>query len=107
MNAFKHTSGVWRAQCWTSHAPVTVVVDDPERFTGVRVIAECESEDDAMLVSAAKELLEALRGMLDAFVEDPLDANTDSAIEKAYAAIAKASTESPADLRMREEEGKA
>lgn len=42
------------------------------------------------LLRAAPELLEALRAMLDAFHEDPLEANKDEAVTQAYDAIDKA-----------------
>jgi hypothetical protein len=57
----KHTPRPWYAANWTCHAQVTVLVDDPTTVTGKRVIAECETAEDARLVAAAPELLEALR----------------------------------------------
>ena len=51
----------WKAIRWTINAQTTVVVDDPEAFTGKHVIAECDSEDTARLVSAVQDMLRALR----------------------------------------------
>jgi hypothetical protein len=61
-----HTPGPWEAIEWSCHAPTTVVTE----HLGHRIlIAECsgggrsaaESIDDARLIAAAPELLEALR----------------------------------------------
>ena len=76
----------WKAICWASHAPTTVVVDDPEVITGKRVVAECDSDENARLIAAAPELLEALRRLLARSSSEywPVDQ------EIARAAIAKA-----------------
>ncbi len=50
--------------------------------------AETPSYSD--LIGAAPYLYEALKAMLDAFYEDPLENDTSAAVEKAYAAIALA-----------------
>ena len=42
------------------------------------------------LIGASPLLYEALKAMLDAFYEDPLENDTGAAVEKAYAAIALA-----------------
>lgn len=78
------TPGVWRVREWTRHAATTVVVDDPSIVTGIRVIADCESEDDARLFAASRELLQALQGVLRV-----ADRKTDE-FDAARAAIAKA-----------------
>jgi len=49
----QHTPGPWHQREWTCHAKTSVVVDDPSVLTGVRVIAECETEEDARLIAAA------------------------------------------------------
>ena len=54
-------SAKWTAIAWTRHSTTSVVVDDPSFITGRRVVAECEDEDEARLVSAAPELLAALK----------------------------------------------
>lgn len=46
----------WYAREWSRHAKTTVVVDDAGCISGIRVIAECESEEDASLVAAAPQL---------------------------------------------------
>jgi hypothetical protein len=48
-----HTATPWRAECWTCHAPVTVLVDDASDLTGKRVVAECEREEDAAFIVKA------------------------------------------------------
>ena len=78
----------WRAIKWTGHAATTVVVDDPAGFLGERVIAECDREDEARLIAAARELLAALeRFQNDAFdfgmpLEHPCRAQARAAIAK-------------------------
>lgn len=52
MNISKHTPEPWRAQAWSSHAARTVLVDDPAALTGKRVIAECDTEEDARRIVA-------------------------------------------------------
>lgn len=66
MNA-KHTPGPWRAEEWRCHAATTVLVDDDTCLTGKRVIAECETEEDAHLIAAAPELLDFVAEYLDAW----------------------------------------
>jgi hypothetical protein len=48
-----HTATPWRAECWTCHAPVTVLIDDASDLTGKRVVAECEREEDAAFIVRA------------------------------------------------------
>lgn len=52
-----------------------------------------EHEGNALLISAAPDLLEACKRLLDAFYEDPSENDTASAVELAYDAIAKATGE--------------
>jgi len=54
----------WQAIRWTSHAAVTVVVDDATTITGRRVIAECETEEDARLIAATPNMKRALAALL-------------------------------------------
>src|SRR5882672_1932226 len=54
-------SAQWIASAWTRHSETTVLADDAESITGKRVVAECEREDEARMVAAAPELLDALR----------------------------------------------
>lgn len=86
----KHTPGTWQAINWTYHSTSTVVVDDPSVVTGKRVIAECATEEDARLIAAAPDLLEALQTLLEEgeFTDYP---NTKQwqAVQAARAAIAK------------------
>ncbi len=64
MSAAKHTPGPWQAREWSCHAKTTVAVDDPScGVTGVRVVAECETPQDARLIAAAPGLLEAVRAI--------------------------------------------
>lgn len=56
-----HTAGQWEAVAWSRHAKTTVVAPDPFVVTGKRIVAECETEDDALLIAAAPELLVALQ----------------------------------------------
>lgn len=104
----KHTPGEWQAINWTYHSTSTVVVDDPSVVTGKRVIAECATEEDARLIAAAPELLEAMASLLrehDAVFAGRSDGAQDSyynahpgraiAYRKARAAIAKATGEQP------------
>ena len=46
-----------------------------------------QTPDGYDLIGAAPLLYEALKAMLDAFYEDPLENDTGAAVEKAYAAI--------------------
>jgi hypothetical protein len=68
----QHTPGPWAAECWSCHAPTTVLAQ-PRGQT--RVIAECAGPDsldedtaNARLIAAAPELLEALRAFRNAAV---------------------------------------
>lgn len=66
MNAV--ASPEWKAITWSRHAVTTVVVEDPSVFTGTRVIAECETVEDARLIAAAREMhavLDDLGGCFD------------------------------------------
>jgi hypothetical protein len=49
----------WSAVRWTSNEVTSVVIDDAAALTGKRVIAECDSEDEARLIAAAPDLLMA------------------------------------------------
>ncbi|MEX3555815.1 MAG: hypothetical protein VB131_04175 [Burkholderia gladioli] len=60
METIKHTRGPWRAEAWSCHAATSVLVDDASIVTGKRVIAECETEEDAHLVAASPDLASAL-----------------------------------------------
>lgn len=53
-------------------------------------LSDAECEANARLIAAAPDLLEALRFMLDAYVEDPWEANRSAAEEAARDAIARA-----------------
>lgn len=61
----KHTQTPWRAECWSNHAPRTVLVDDVSVLSGKRVVAECERDEDAAYivkaVNAHDKLVSALR----------------------------------------------
>lgn len=98
-----HTPTPYRAECWTSHAPRTVLVDDPAMLSGKRVVAECEREEDAAFIVTAcgahATLLEyfnasqawtATAGHEDATVEDErkAEARYDAAIKTANEAVA-------------------
>lgn len=87
MTAAKHTPGPWRAEEWSCHARTTVLVDDASIITGKRVIAECESEEDARLIAASPDLLAVLIELTD--IEGPLPGDQ-AWHAKALAAIAKA-----------------
>lgn len=71
MNA-KHTPAPWRAERWSRHAATTVLVDDPSVLTGKRIVAECETEEDAQLIAASPDLADALVFALDAIPGDVL-----------------------------------
>lgn len=58
MAAAGNTPAPWRAEPWTCHAATTILVDDASIVTGKRIVAECESEEDARLIAAAPDLLE-------------------------------------------------
>lgn len=74
----------WKAIEWSRNAATTVAVDDPSLRIGKRVIAECGTVEDARLISAAREMLEALKGVVRV-----ADRKTDE-FDAARAAIAKA-----------------
>lgn len=59
-----HTPSPWSAIRWTRHAATSIVVDDPAAVTGKRLIAECETEEDARLIAAVQELLEAVQAFM-------------------------------------------
>lgn len=81
----QHTAGKWYACEWTCHAATTVVVDDPTaNVTGKRIVAECETEDDARLIAAAPELFAELQRVYGAFGGETFDwAPVRAAIAKA------------------------
>ena len=96
MSATEPTAGDWFVSAWTSHAATTVLVADPAAVTGKSVIAECESEADARLFAASKDLLAALeeaRNGLRWYQESyptATDGSDDEAMARINAAIAKA-----------------
>lgn len=65
------TPGPWQVRKWTCHTATTIVVPDKTVTTGVRVIAECESEEDAKLMGAALDLCEAARAAMQCIGELP------------------------------------
>ncbi len=44
------TEGEWKAESWSCHKKTTILVDDPSTFLGKRVVAECETEEDAQFI---------------------------------------------------------
>lgn len=101
----QHTPAPWSAIKWSCHAATSVVVDDPAAVTGRRLVAECETEEDALLVAATLELLDAVQAFMEldpSFTTDSLSfiekiANGSSpdrelarVVLKARAALAKA-----------------
>ncbi len=95
MSAAKHTPGAWQAREWSCHAKTTVAVDDPSwGVTGVRVVAECETPQDARLIAAAPDLLEALqRCQLELRQLTYKDDQITRALDAAYRALNKATGE--------------
>lgn len=94
MTTLKHTPGPWRAEYWRCNAKTTVLVDDAAIVTGKRVIAEFETEEDALLGAAGPDLLEAARAAeatlsRGGWVEGSTDPEA-VALFKLRAAIAKA-----------------
>jgi hypothetical protein len=49
----EHTATPWRTENWTCHAPRTVLVDDQSAITGKRIVAECETDEDAAFIVTA------------------------------------------------------
>jgi hypothetical protein len=85
-----HTQGKWEAIHWISHAKTTVVIEDDCMTTGKRVIADCKTEEDATLIAAAPELLDALKAVLQ-WIDDYCETTGFESVEaQADAAIAKA-----------------
>lgn len=78
-----HTQGEWKAIRWTTHAATTVVVEDATAYTGKRVIAECDTEDDAALIAAAPKMLAMLRKMLAIEMNPAISAEIDAVIRQA------------------------
>ncbi|WP_233343675.1 hypothetical protein [Burkholderia cepacia] len=56
MSEIDQVQASWRAERWSCHAATTVVVDDARMPSGKRVIAEYESEKDALLGAAAPDM---------------------------------------------------
>lgn len=53
----------WRVSRWNSHNEDSVVVDDDQSFSGLRLIAECDTPETARIVAAAREMLAALESL--------------------------------------------
>ena len=107
-----HTSGPWKqgttlVTAATSHWNIDQWKENEERenrmvfanfsfmdqgLSRVR-IAVCEKSDDALLIAAAPELLEALEEFLKAYDSDKLFGDDPSEVDKARAAIRKAKGE--------------
>jgi hypothetical protein len=85
------TPGDWYAAEWSMRAVTTVMVNDPTAgILGKRVVAECETEDDARLIAASKELLDAAQAAWNCIAElSPTQARVEVAM-LLQAAIAKA-----------------
>lgn len=79
----------WKAIEWSRHGASTVVVDDPSWVTGKRIVAECGTPEDAKVIAAAPDLLEAAQDVL-AIMNPSIPGSPDSPIERLRAAIAKA-----------------
>ena len=62
-----HTPGPWYRVEFSRHARTTLVASDPTAATGVRVVAEFETEADAALGEAAPDLRDALQAVADAW----------------------------------------
>jgi hypothetical protein len=62
----QHTQGTWGAIHWACHAATTIVVPDLTHFSGKKVVAECESEEDARrIVSCVNALADLPQEALD------------------------------------------
>lgn len=92
----------WIAIPWTRHSATSVVEDvihtTGNRVVAVRVVAECDQEDEALLIAAAPELLAALKALADNIqrqdaendLAPPTEASYQQCMQDARAAIAKA-----------------
>ena len=87
-----HSTGPWTAMVTDTMGDTPALWDIVQRSSG-GTVAEIQSHnpDDAALVAAAPELLEALRTMVDYFGPHPdVDNGLDEALTVARAAIARA-----------------
>lgn len=91
----KHTPGPWFVDQYEDEESRHVITSKPDHLYVAYTIGGLgkEQEANASLISAAPDLLEACKRLLDAFYEDPLENDTASAVELAYDAIAKATGE--------------
>jgi len=81
-----HTPGEWRVgYCTTMHLPFHYIIEGPQ-------CSDDEAEANSVLISAAPELLEALKVVLVALMSKSAMMSKDdwSAVNQANAAIAKA-----------------
>jgi hypothetical protein len=93
----KFTKGPW----FVTKSGSSYYVESKMNGAMIQEVAWCgrtfydEQEENARLMSAAPDLLEAVETLLDCFVNDPLGwmDSSDIAIEKAYDAIHKAKGE--------------
>lgn len=86
----EHTPGPWIQRKWRIHSKTTVTVNDNSFITGVRVIADCDTEANACLIAAAPDLLEACRHLLHAFQKSNLATEMPLLLKMAADVIAKA-----------------
>jgi hypothetical protein len=94
MSEIRHTPGPWRAEKWLCHLATSVTVDDASIVTGKRLIVECETEEDARLIAASPDLLDAAQAAEAVLARGRwIEGSTDPeaiALAKLRAAIAKA-----------------
>jgi hypothetical protein len=83
----KHTLTPWRAEKWTSHAPRTVLIDDPAVLAGKRVVAECERDEDAAFIVMACNVHYQLVAALRRIVDEPADGEPWVIASEALAAV--------------------
>ena len=80
----------WQRIEWTRHAATTLVVPDPTAATGLRVVAEFESEADAAIGEAGPDMLAALQALLWHAETIQRDCGGAAALNLARAAVNKA-----------------